>query len=230
MSIATDKTPRSASPPGDTQRTASSGSAAPVGPAKLRRRPVLGALSVGLICLGALLGVWVYTSGTEAREVLAVRGTVERGQVITDSDLIAVRVSLDPALAPVPASERGNVVGERAAWDLSAGSLITRTALTSDVVPARGQAVVGISLGPGMVPAGDLVAGDEVRLVLTPGESGQPGTTEPSSKPATVLAVHDAPDGAGILVDVVAPEADAPTIAAWAATGRVGLVLESRER
>ncbi len=205
-------------------------SSAGVTPAKLRRRPMLGVLSAALICGGALVGVWVYASGSDAEQVLALRTTVQRGQVISADDLVGVRVSLDPALSPVPVGERDAIVGKRAASDLRAGSLLTPGAVATTMVPAQGEAVVGIALTPGMVPGIDLVAGDEVRLVLTPGTSGEPEAGEPSSKPATVLSVHDAVDGNGLLVDVIVPEADAPQVTSWAATGRVGLVLESRER
>ncbi|WP_245934251.1 SAF domain-containing protein [Branchiibius hedensis] len=50
---------------------------------------------------------------------------------------MTVRVGVDPALKPLPASELNDVVGKRAAMDLTAGGLVTSEDVTSSVVPAR---------------------------------------------------------------------------------------------
>ena len=73
-------------------------------PPKLRRRPMLVAASVAAICLGALLAAFAWSATSTTRAVLAVRVPVERGAVIQQSDVVAVQVSTDPALHPVPAA------------------------------------------------------------------------------------------------------------------------------
>ncbi len=41
------------------------------------------AASVAAVCLGALASMWAYQSTSDAQSVLAVRQTIERGDVIT---------------------------------------------------------------------------------------------------------------------------------------------------
>src|ERR1035438_9604534 len=86
-------------------------------PPRLRRRPALVAASVAAICLGALLAVWAYTGASTSQDVLAVRTTVHRGELITRDDLMTAQVGVDPALKPLPASAADTVVGKRAAMD-----------------------------------------------------------------------------------------------------------------
>src|SRR4051812_28387499 len=72
--------------------------AVPVAPApKLRRRPLLTAASVGAVCLGALVSVWAWSATNNTHDVLAVRDTVHRGELIGAGDLMTVRVGSDPA-------------------------------------------------------------------------------------------------------------------------------------
>ena len=200
-------------------------------PPRLRRRPALVAASVAAICLGALLAVWAYTGASTSQDVLAVRTTVHRGELITRADLMTVRISVDPALKPLPASAAESVVGKRAAMDLAAGGLVTAEDVTSAVVPAKGMSVVGVSLPPALMPAAQLQAGDQVRIVATPGAQGDVATgTAPISIEATVVGVRGTGDAGQIVVDVSVPHDQGAELAARAATGKVALVLDSRER
>ncbi len=199
-------------------------------PPKLRRRPILIAGSVAAICLGALLAVWAYTSTSTAQEVLAVRTTVHRGELITRDDLMTAQVGVDPALRPMSAADLDSVVGKRAAMDLAAGGLVTQEDLATAVLPAKGMSIVGISLTPAMMPATELQTGDDVRIVSTPGDQGDAAAGEPVAITATVVEVRTSGDSGQTVVDVSVPAADAARLAARAATGKVALVLDSRER
>ena len=117
-----------------------------VPPPKLRRRPALVAGAVVAICLGALLAGWAWTASTNTQEVLAARHSIPRGAVIEAGDLARVRISTDPALSPLPASEFDDVVGRRAALDIGAGGLLTSDATTTTGVPASGMSVVGLAV------------------------------------------------------------------------------------
>lgn len=209
---------------------------APVGerltpPPKLRRRPILVVAAVAAVCLGALLSVWAYTSSSIAQDVLAVRQTVHQGQTITAGDLITAKVSVDPALKPVAASEMDQVVGKRAAMDMPAGGVVTREQVTAVVIPPQGQSIVGIALSAAMMPADEVEVGDTVRVVSTPGEQGELQAGEPAALKATVVGVLPSNDGtASTIVNVQVNSADAAPLAARAATGKVALVLDSRER
>lgn len=199
-------------------------------PPKLRRRPVLIAASAAAVCLGALASVWAYTSTSNTHEVLAVRETVQRGDTITRQDLMTVQVGLDPALHPLPGDQLAAVVGKRAAMDMPAGGVVTAEQVTSSALPSKGESVVGISLTPAMLPADQLKVADPVRVVTTPGEQGEITAGRPDAIDAVVVgAAEDATTG-NTIVNVQVPYADAPDLAARAATGKVAVVLDSRER
>jgi len=234
MSIDTAPTPR---PGGTRNGRGETGSdpqpPAPPAPArpKERRRPLLIAAMIALVCLGALVSAYAYLSTSETEDVLAVRETVNRGEVIDQADLMTVQVGLDPALDPVDASQLEEVVGQRAAVDLSAGSLLTPESVTDAVLPAEGQSIVGISLTSAMMPSEPIYAGDSVRVVATPGDQGELREgTDPVSVEATVVGVRTVAETGETVVDVAVPADLAPELAARAATRKVALVLDSRER
>jgi len=199
-------------------------------PPKLRRRPLLVAASVALVVLGALLAAWAYTSTSTAREVVAVRSSVQRGQVITRGDLMTVRVGVDPALRPVPAAELDRLVGQRAAMDLAAGGLVTPDGIAPTMVPAARMSVVGVALPGSLLPGEPLSASDRVRVVATPGQQGDVAAGRQRSITASVVGVHPDPDTGQTVVSVQVPHDQADELAARAATGKVALVLDSRER
>lgn len=199
-------------------------------PPKLRRRPLLVAASVAAICLGALLAVWAYTSASTAREVVAVRSGVQRGEVIERQDLVVVRVGLDPALRPVAAAQLDGVVGRRAATDLSAGGLLTQDGIAATVVPGRNMSVVGVSLPASLMPGEPLQTGDMVRVVATPGQQGEVTAGPQRFIVASVVGVYPDAENGVTVVSVQVPYGQAAELAARAATGKVAVVLDSRER
>ena len=189
------------------------------------------AAMVALVCLGALVSAYAYLSSSETEKVLTVRETVNRGEVIEAEDLVTVQVGLDPALTPLGASELEDIVGQRAAVDISAGSLVTAESVTDSVVPAEGESIVGVSLTAAMMPAEPIYVGDAVRIVSTPGDQGEVREgTEPTTVEATVVGVRQVPETGETVVDVAVPEDQAADLAARAATRKVALVLDSRER
>ncbi len=205
-----------------------------VAPPRLRRRPVLVAASVAAVCLGALVGSWAFVRVSDAAPVLAMRSTVARGEVIERGDVVIARVGADPALHPVPAAEAASVVGQRAAVDLPAGTLLTAGAVTRALVPPLGSSVVGLGLTPGLLPGGVLSPGDRVRVVTVTGPddpaTGQSPGQGPGEVAAVVAAVHPSPTSTTVVVDVVVARELAAQVAVRAAAGQVVLVLDSRER
>jgi hypothetical protein len=197
-------------------------------PPKLRRRPVLIAASVAAISLGALASMWAYQSTSDAQSVLAVRQTIERGDVITADDLMTVNISVDPALKPLSADQASSVVGKHAALDMSAGGVVTQDQVTEQALPAKGSSVVGIALTPGMLPANQIRVGDKVRVVVTPGQQGEMPTGQPDSIEAVVVGVAKDETTGNAIVNVQVPNNEGPMLAARAATGKVAIVLDSR--
>lgn len=213
-----------------TTGTTTSPASAPLGPVKTRRRPALIIASAAALLLSALGGVWLWSAATSSVEVVVAKTTVPRGAVIAADDLAIARVSLDPVVASIPASQASMLVGKRAALDIAAGGLLTPADLAAETVPAAGKTVVGLSLGNGMLPAIPLQGGDQVRVVQTPGAQGQVDGTPPVTIVATVVAVTRSADGQSALVDLLVNADAAPDLAARAATGKVAVVLDSRER
>ena len=186
---------------------------------------------VALVCVGGLVSAYAYLSTSETEDVVAVSESVARGEVIDAGDLMTVQVGLDPALTPVAASELDSLVGQRAAVDLSAGSLVTAESVTEEVVPAEGESIVGVSLTSAMMPSEPIYAGDAVRIVSTPGDQGEIREgAEPVTVEATVVGVRQVPETGETVVDVAVADSQAADLASRTATRKVALVLDSRER
>lgn len=198
-------------------------------PPKLRRRPALVAAALAAICLGALLAAWAWTSTTNTQSVLVARHTIERGAVISADDLARVRLSADPALKPVSASQFDQIVGQRASLDVAEGAMLTPESYTSEVVPAAGQSVVGVALTPAQAPGLDLQYGDHVRVVVTPGQGDDLPGGAPLVNDATVVGVRQSDDSGQTVVALLVPKADAAVLATHIAAGNIALVLDSRE-
>ena len=209
---------------------ADQGGVLPPLPVKLRRRPVLVVTALALMLVGALVSAWAYTSLGNTQEVLVARVDVARGQVISPEDLKAVRIGVDPAVSVVPATQAGQLVGQRAAVDLRAGQLLVSGSVTSEVYPQPGMSTVGLSLLAAQLPSEPLRVGDRVRVVSTPGAQGD---VTPSA-----LVVFD-----GLVVAVSARDANGSTdatvqvassvaaeLAARSATGKVAVVVDARVR
>lgn len=231
----TPPTTPSASLAGPTGRTATS-TAGPtrfVPPAKRARRPILTLAGIALVLLAGLGAALAYRSLGTGHDVVAVRETVHRGEVITAQDLMTVRIGIDPALNPLPGDQLQAAVGKRAALDLPAGGVVTQEALTDQVVPPSGSSLVGIQLTQAQMPSEALRAGDHVRLVAIPQQTttgeGE-GGGDPATVTGTVVSSRASARGDGMVVDIEIPVAAAPQWAAYAARNEVALLLETRER
>lgn len=198
---------------------------------KLRRRPLMIVVSIALVVLGGVAGLVVWLVSTTATEVVAVRSSVDRGELIAAEDLMVVRISVDPSLQVVPGARLGDLVGKRAAADLSAGSLVGPAEVTDEAIPPTGRSIVGLALTMGQLPAEPLRPGDLVRVVLTPTAAVGETQATPVVVDAVVHSVSPlAADGQTVVVDVEVPSARAPEVAARAGTGRASVVLDARER
>lgn len=199
-------------------------------PPRLRRRPALVAGAITAICLGAVLAAWAWSASTNTTEVLVAKADIARGTVIAADDLTQARINSDPAVQAMPASEYDEVVGQRAAFDIPTGGLLTPDSVSSDVVPAAGKSVVGLALTPAQAPGMTLQPGDQVRVVLTPGQEGEAASGAPAYTEAEVVDIRTDPANGQRIVDLLVPHPEATLLAARIATGKVALVLDSRER
>lgn len=209
-----------------------------------RRRPLVLVGFVGLVVLGALLAVLGYNAATSTRDVVAVRESVAKGETIEKGDLRTVAVSVDASVATIPAEQAGRMVeGRRAAVDLPKGSLVSEDSIAQGTVPGAGTSVVGVTLPASQLPGEPLEVGDRVRVVDAPGVNGRAGGSsqgsgedsqgqdsagEPAEVRVEVAGVRVAGDQT--TVSVIVESEQAGPLAARAATGRVVIVLDSRER
>ncbi|WP_158281154.1 SAF domain-containing protein [Promicromonospora sp. AC04] len=188
---------------------------------------MLAVVMVAAIGVGVLAAVTGWATLTDTRTVLVARDTIVRGSVIQAEDLTEAQVGADVALDLVSAGARADVVGQRAAWDVAAGTALTTGAMTEQLVPPSGMSVLGIVLPPPASPGLALLPGDRVRAVVTATDPASEQT--PTFHEAEVVAVNPpAPDGQTV-VDVLVTHEEAITLAAEAAAGKVTLVLDSRE-
>ena len=195
-----------------------------------RSRVAAGAL-VLVVCM--LAAVLIYGRVGDRREVLAMARTVEVGQTVHPTDLRVVRVSSDPGLHLVRATDRSRIVGRPAAVRLLAASMVSPDQIGEAAGLPAGTAMVGAVLKPGQFPLG-LAAGDLVGLVVSAstGETGggvnaDPAVTAPPL--ATVVNVQAAADATGnTAASLQVPVAIAPVIAQAGAAGRLNLVVIGR--
>ncbi|MCH9814931.1 MAG: SAF domain-containing protein [Actinomycetia bacterium] len=198
-------------------------------PVRIRsqRNPRVIGLGIVTIALGGLGAAWVFTSMTSSVPVVAMAQTVSRGALILSEDVTVANVPLDPALRPVSAARIDEMVGQRAAYDLPSGTLLTVDAATAALVPGPGQSIVGIAVPATRLPVEGPNPGDRVRIVDTPREGDEPPVADPRDQSAQVMAINLDPESGYTIVDVAVPEESSARLAARAATGRVAVVLDS---
>jgi len=159
------------------------------------RRPVTVIVSAFVVLASIAAFTSLYSSADHQRAVLVVTRTIPQGQVITGSDLGQAQVSVSGGVAPIPVADASELGGRRAVSTIPAGSLLVPSDLTTAPQVATGDAIVGLSLKPGELPADGVEVGDQVMVVQT----GSPGTTAGSGE--SVSGSAGVADGAtGILI------------------------------
>ena len=200
----------------------------PTAQPKLRRSPLMVVAGVILVIAGALGAVGVYAQISQTEEVIVVVAAVARGEQIKRGDLAVAQVGFDPLLTPIPASQLGQVIGQYALADLVPGTFVTAAAIGGRVCPAQGEAQIGLALLAGEYPDDNLLPGDRVLLVAVP-DRADPETT-PLAYRGTLVSISPPASTSLVTMTVLVSAADAPTLAALSAAGRLALVLTTRER
>lgn len=183
-------------------------------------------LGVALTAVGGLGAAWLASSGTGTVAVLGVRQEVLAGATIQRDDLISVEVATGTALHTVPVAQAESAIGKRTLVRLLPGSLINPDAIADKLVPAAGQALVGLKVGVAQHPAVPLGAGDPVRIVYTPGSSDAAATgAAPQPVQGTVVSTQEDPDTNATVVNVSVPADTAARVATWSSAGKASIVL-----
>jgi hypothetical protein len=195
-----------------------------------RRNPRWIALGIVALCLGALLSYVVYARVAAESTVVSVARTVYRGEVVERADLTSVRLSGGGLPGTVPVADLERLVGQRAVFDLPAGSVLVAGSVADTTVPADGRTAVGLRLAAGRAPQQLLLPGAPVRLVALAAPAAAAGVPDAlAGKTYTARVIDQAPgaDGASTLLDVEVDEAQAATIASLAAAERVAVVRDA---
>jgi hypothetical protein len=209
------------------------------GPSQLRslprrRRPAMIALAVALAGAGVLIGATVYAQASHQVPVVVVTAAVPAGAVITSGDLGTADVAVPAGTHVIPASQLAQVTGQTAAEPLQSGTLLAPAQLTAARPPGQGQVLVPVPLKPESLPASGLAPGDQVLVIGTPGDQGQPEsaattTSLPAPVPAVVEAVNTVTDQDGYdVVDLLVTRQEGESVAAQASTGAVALIVTRR--
>jgi Flp pilus assembly protein CpaB len=189
------------------------------------RRPGLIAAAVLLIVGFALTGGLLVSNAAGKTEVLVAAGPVPAGHVVTAGDLRAVSVA--GGVRAIPAADLSTVVGRTAAVALVGGQLLNRDMLTEAAVPGAGQAMVGLALGPGRLPADGLAPGDRVQAIAVPNAAAAGASLDAPRVLAIgeVFAVRaDAASGGDTLITLLVPTDAAGRLAAHGASDQVSLI------
>lgn len=180
-----------------------------------RRRRWSLALVAVLITLGSALAfvvLWMNAGGRQP--VLALRNNVVAGQVIQADDLAVVRVSTDGGITPISSSARDDVIGQPAATNLLAGTLLVPEAVGTADGLESGKAVIAIPVPTAEIPSDDLETGDRVLLYRTVDSAQGAEATADLIGEGVVFSVQDDDGNASdIRVSVTVDETLAPRIA-----------------
>src|SRR3954447_5172723 len=90
-------------------------------PVRRRRRPAVLVVAVMLAAAGAGIAATTAIAAGHRVPVLALARDVPMGATLTAADLRVAHVATDPALQPIGADARGQVVGRHATTSLTAG-------------------------------------------------------------------------------------------------------------
>ena len=216
----TTTTPRTAVPPTNGSKRSDPPRVAGT---RVKRVPWV-ALGVILVVAGALIfGLMVQSAGDRAAVVVAARD-INPGQVIAAGDLRVVDVAIDGKASTVPASQRGELVGQTATSRIPAGALLSLGQFSADSGIAPGSVVVGALLGPGGLPVPNLRVGDEVTVLEARDTERSATDAEPLGN-ATIYMVTPGTQPGTQFVSLVVDESLAQRVTDAAAGQRLRLVL-----
>lgn len=188
-------------------------------------------LTLGLLIVGvfALAGAWFYSNASAAEQVLALRGPIERGAVLTNSDLVIVDVSSEDAINTLGSELGATIVGNIALTDLSAGTLVTPDMFASRAAIAVGDGVVGLALAPGQFPTLSLRPGDVVRVVETPRQGDEATAQRVLVEVAEVVDVSPIGVQGQLFISLSMTTSEADGVSAAASQDRVRLIQIGEE-
>lgn len=189
------------------------------------RRPALAALALLLILLGALGSTLLVFRSGDRVSVLAARGDISFGHVMTRQDFAEVRAAADTP-GVIKAEDLHNFLGTHSLSYLPQGSLLTPKMLSvSPGLPANGEGVgivVDATRRPSQVPE----TGQVVRLYYVQGSGGG---SAPSDRvivsAARVLAVGSGSGAGTRSITVLVSNTAAPQVTDYASSNNLAVTV-----
>lgn len=133
---------------------------------KKKRVPEM-ALGLVLIIGGAFGALMMYRSGTESVTVVASANKLQRGQLISPSDLVATEMPGSAAQFFVGGLEAQSLVGKTIAVDVDAHVPLSTLMVTVNRPLGASEALTSVPVEVGNYPS-EIAPGDRVRVVLAP--------------------------------------------------------------
>lgn len=193
----------------------------------VRRRWGRVAAGIGATVVGAWGFAALYVSADERAEVVVAAADVGRLEVIERGDLRVARVSVEPGIDTIPASQLDELEGRVASTDLLSGALLSPGHLVDEDTPVvtPDEALVGARFRRGEVPTTGARPGAEALVVIRPAE-GLAGTSPIRQVEGWLLDVGDVDLNSGEqAATVVVPRNVAAEVTAAAADGRLSVVV-----
>jgi SAF domain len=201
-------------------------------PLRRERKPtlILAGLLLALACGTVTATIYLRVGGRTP--VLVVARDVPVGHSVSLRDLTEARISYDRSLHAIAAKARDQVVGRVAAVDLKAGSLLSPEELTTGTVPGLGEAVVGVALKAGQLPADRPRPGELVVVLLVPPNAGAANTAGSRTGAsvlvpvARVFSAQPVASGSDLTaISLVVDQDQVTAVARAQATGQVAVAL-----
>jgi hypothetical protein len=166
-----------------------------------------------LILGGALASGLIALRSGERSDYLVLRSSVQAGERISAADLAVARIAGTGASA-IPATQRGQVIGEYARAQLFKGSLVTPSMLSAHSLVPSDAAVVGLVLSADRRPAGGLARGDIVAVYTVPRPDEGAGEATTLLGAVEVVEVEDVRSGntSSLAVSVLVPQDQAQEV------------------
>lgn len=197
-------------------------------PVKNRRRPLLLAAGALLAVLSILAVVYLFAQSRQTVEALVLNEDAPAGTTLTADMFTKRTLNADSGLQIIPVEDADTILDSQLATQLPAGSLLSPSHVTVQLLPEEGTSIVGVAVPYQNRPATPLERGDKVRIVDTPRDQADPPSQGPVATRGTVVSTEEHPDTGVSVIDVIVPDGEANWVAARSATNRIAVIIDSR--
>jgi hypothetical protein len=197
-------------------------------PARRRGKVLIIVCIVAVLAAGGggyLAGRFTAPGQARLTKILVTDTALPQGAQLSAADLLVITVR--PGVSTPPGSlgptAESSLIGMATTTALPSDTIVTRSLLAPAAsVPHAADALVGLALKPGQMPAGGLTAGEQVLIVLVPSSNNAPATPLISS---TVWDVQGSVAAGMVTATVIVPATIATRLAGYATRGELALVV-----